>query len=146
MNCHPSTKLRQPIGGALCLLFSFTAACTSIQHSNTGRPVELWVDLASGDEIENSGVLADLATAHVLYVGETHTVARHHAVQLWLLQELFARRVPLVLCLEQLEARDQPVVERCQRREIDFATFAREINWPAKWNNYADYRPLCEFA
>src|SRR5690606_23931877 len=97
-------------------------------------------------EAEHEDVLEDLATAGAIYVGETHTIARHHAIQLWLLQELFARNVPLVLCLEQLEASDQPAVDRYSRREIDFATFAREINWPASWNNYDDYRDLCEFA
>jgi len=104
------------------------------------------VDLVNGEELEHAEVVTDLASAGAIYIGEAHTIARHHAVQLWLLQELFARRVPLVLCLEQLEASDQPAVERYNRREIDFATLAREINWPGKWNNYADYRPLCDFA
>jgi uncharacterized iron-regulated protein len=106
----------------------------------------LWIDLVRGDEIADHAVLADLATAGAIYVGETHTIARHHAVQLWLLQALFARGVPLVLCLEQLETVDQPALDRYSRRKIDFATFAREINWPGKWRNYPDYRPLCEFA
>jgi uncharacterized iron-regulated protein len=106
----------------------------------------LWVDLISGDELSHAEVLDDLATAGAIYVGETHTIARHHDVQLWLLQELFARRVPLVLCLEQLEAADQPAVDRYSRREMDFDAFAREINWTSKWRNYTDYRLLCEFA
>src|SRR5688500_4724350 len=130
---------------ALCLL-PFLAACTSIRQPNTLRPIELWVDLVSGDEAEHGEVIADLAGAGAIYVGETHTVSRHHAVQLSLLQELFSRGVPLTLCLEQLEGVDQAAVERYNRREIDFPTLAREIDWPRKWSNYADYRPLCEFA
>jgi uncharacterized iron-regulated protein len=51
-----------------------------------------------------------------------------------------------VLCLEQLEARDQPTVDRYNRREIDFDTLAKEIDWTGKWRNYPDYRGLCEFA
>jgi uncharacterized iron-regulated protein len=62
------------------------------------------------------------------------------------LQELFARGVPLVLCLEQLEARDQPAVDRYARSEQDFTALAQEIDWAKKWTNYADYRALCEFA
>ena len=91
-------------------------------------------------------VHADLAGAGVVYVGEAHTIPRHHAIQLQLLQELFSRGVPLVLCLEQLEARDQPAVDRYNRKEIDFAALTQEINWAKKWSNYADYRALCEFA
>jgi uncharacterized iron-regulated protein len=82
----------------------------------------------------------------VIYVGEYHAIARHHATQLWLLQEMFARRVPLVLCLEQLEAPDQPAIDRYARREIDFATLVREIDWAKKWRNYEAYQGLCEFA
>jgi uncharacterized iron-regulated protein len=131
---------------ALCILIASLSACTSVQKTKTPRPLELWVDLVSGDEIEHADVLPDLATAGAIYVGETHTIARHHAVQLWLLQDLFAQGVPLVLCLEQLEASDQPAVERYNRGEMDFTTLAREINWPTKWNNYAAYRAVCDFA
>ncbi len=127
------------------------AACTTVRPP--GAPAaralplrEFWLDLISGDEVDDINVVDDLVTAGVIYVGETHTITRHHDVQLWLLQELFARKRPLVLCLEQLEARDQPAVERYNAREIDFATLAREIDWTAKWRNFEDYRALCEFA
>lgn len=107
---------------------------------------EFWLDLTRGAEVTDQNVLTDLATAGAIFVGEAHSITRHHEVQLWLLQELFARKVPLVLGLEQLEARDQPAVDRYNRREIDFATLAQEINWAKKWANYTDYRALCEFA
>ncbi len=106
----------------------------------------LWVDLVRGEEVPASEVIKDLASAGVIYVGEAHTVRSHHAVQLELLQELFARGVPLLLSLEQLEAGDQAEVDRYCRRELDFDGLVRAIDWPRKWGNYADYRPLCEFA
>ncbi len=107
---------------------------------------ELWVDLVKGDEAAEEDVLDDLAQAGVIYVGEYHAIPRHHEIQLWLIQEVFRRKVPLVLCLEQLEAADQPAIDRYCAREIDFATLAREIDWPKKWRDYAAYEPLCEFA
>ena len=134
------------LGTAIALL----SACAITPRSPHGRlpppPPEFWLDLAGGDEVSDQDVLADLATAGAVFVGEAHTIARHHAVQLWLLQELFARGVPLVLCLEQLEARDQPAVDRYARSEQDFTALAQEIDWAKKWTNYADYRALCEFA
>jgi uncharacterized iron-regulated protein len=129
-----------------CLLLSFLPACTNPPKARPLAGPEIWVDLVDGDEVEHATVLTDLVKAGAVYVGETHSITRHHSVQLWVLQELFARGVPLVLCLEQLESADQPGVDRYNRRELDFATLAREISWPAKWNNYTDYRPLCEFA
>jgi uncharacterized iron-regulated protein len=107
---------------------------------------EYWLDLVSGEEVDESDVLEDLAGAGVIYVGEMHTIARHHAIQLGLLQGVFARGVPLVLCMEQLEARDQPIVDRYNRRELDFAGLAREMKWADKWRNYPDYQLLCDFA
>ena len=131
---------------SLWLLLLFLPACKSLPEPRPLPMTEIWVDLVDGDEVEHATVLTDLVKAGAVYVGETHSITRHHTVQLRLLQELFARNVSLVLCLKQIEAADQPAVDRYNRREIDFDTLAREINWPAKWNNYADYRPLCEFA
>ena len=129
------------VSGALLLL----SACTSVSR----RPplaAEFWLDLVSGEEVASPEVIADLAGAGVVFVGEAHSIQRHHAVQLQLLQDLFACGVPLVLCLEQLEARDQAAVDRYHRREIDFDALVGEIDWAQKWKNYADYRALCEFA
>lgn len=109
-------------------------------------PQELWVDLVQGEEVSEDDVMTDLVSAGVVYVGEYHSIPRHHDVQLALLQELFRRGVPLVLCLEQLEAPDQPAVDRYNRREIDLATLAREIDWGRKWRDYPAYVPLCNFA
>lgn len=122
--------------------------CTTTVKVSTahGRATECWIDLARGEEAAHEDVVADLAKADVVYVGEAHTIRRHHELQLRLLQELFARGVPLSLCLEQLEAGDQPAVDRYARGETDFAALVREIGWDKKWRNYADYQPLCEFA
>jgi len=133
-----------------CALLALLSACTTPPKPRPLAPAiratEFWLDLVSGDEVTHQEVIDDLATAGVIYVGETHTIARHHAMQRWLLRELFTRGVPLVLCLEQLEARDQPAVDRYNRREIDFETLAKETDWTRKWGNYPDYRGLCEFA
>jgi uncharacterized iron-regulated protein len=131
-------------------MLALLAGCASAPKSPHGRvqpaPAEFWLDLARGEEVPEPEVLADLAAAGAIFVGEAHSIQRHHDVQLRLLQQLFARGVPLVLCLEQLEARDQPAVDRYNRHELDFDALVREIDWPKKWSNYGDYRPLCEFA
>ena len=125
----------------------FFSGCTTVRFSTAPtRAPECWIDLTRGEEAEHAAVMADLAKADVVYVGEAHTIRRHHELQLRLLQELFALGRPLTLCLEQLEARDQPAVDRYARGEIGFAALAAEIEWEKKWRNYRDYQPLCEFA
>ena len=130
-------KSRLPV--LLCFLLLATAPARA-------ATTEFWLDLVEGEEAPEQRVIDDLATAGVVYVGEAHTIARHHALQLHLLQQLAARGLSLVLCLEQLEARKQPVLDRYNRGEIDYDTLVRESDWAKKWKNYLDYRPLCEFA
>ncbi|MEI6107704.1 MAG: ChaN family lipoprotein, partial [Opitutae bacterium] len=101
-------KSPRPCLAAMLLLSSLFTARAADPH-------EFWLDLAEGEEISESRVIDDLATAGVVYVGEAHTIARHHALQLHLLQQLQARGLPLVLCLEQLEARQQPAIDRYNR-------------------------------
>lgn len=154
MSCNRPTPFPFPlktiVAALLCALIFAVAGCATSPHaralSRVAPAPEHWIDLISGEEVDDSDVIDDLATAGVVYVGEAHTVARHHALQLSLFQALFNRRVPLVLCLEQLEASDQAAVDRYARKEIDFETLAREIDWAKKWRNFADYRALCEFA
>lgn len=110
------------------------------------NPAEFWLDLVSGEETGNADVFADLAKADIVYVGESHTIDRHHAVQLGVLQELHARGRALTLCLEQLEARDQATIDRFNAGALTFEQLATELGWARKWKNYADYRALCDFA
>jgi uncharacterized iron-regulated protein len=131
---------------AVGLLLGGCATTMPPGRPHPALPREVWVDLVAGDEAAPADVIADLAPADVIYVGEIHTVARHHAIQLALLQELFARGVKLTLCLEQLEAPDQPAVDRYLKGEIDAATLAGAIDWPNTWRSYAAYLKLCEFA
>lgn len=142
----PSGRFRTVAAACGATLLVLLSGCATGTRLPPAVPAPLWVDLVRGEQIPAAEVLADLAGAGVIFVGEAHTVRRHHEVQLQLLQDLFARGVPLALCLEQLEARDQPAVDRYHRREIDYDALVQEIDWPKKWTNYADYRALCEFA
>lgn len=102
----------------------------------------MWVDVYRGEPIAEAELLDDLATAQVVYVGERHGVARHHDLQLWVVQELIAREVPLVLGLEQLEVGYQPVVDRYNRGEITLDELVTETEWAKRWTNYRDYVPI----
>ena len=143
---HASASWPRKAGLVLASVLFFSG-CTTVRFSTApARAPECWIDLTRGEEADHADVIADLAKADVVYVGEAHTIRRHHELQLRLLQELFALGRPLTLCLEQLEARDQPAIDRYARGEIAFAALAAEIEWEKKWRNYRDYEALCEFA
>ena len=99
-----------------------------------------------GEPVAYESVLADLATVNVVYLGERHTLARHHQVQERIVADLAQKNVPLVLALEQMEAAHQPVLDRYHRGEIDFAELAKQTNWEQHWQNFEQYRPVLEAA
>jgi uncharacterized iron-regulated protein len=91
-------------------------------------------------------VLDDLAGAGVVYLGEFHTLQGHHAIQEQVVTDLAKRGKPLVLGMEQLESFQQPAVDRYNRGEIGFEQLAEAVQWPKRWANYQQYRPVVEAA
>jgi len=119
-------------------------ACLSLRME-AAEP--FWLDLYNGEPVPQEIVVEDLKTADVIYLGEVHTIERHHQMQADLLKELAeGGQRPMALGLEQLEARDQPAVDRFNRGELDFNQLADAIGWDKKWKNYEQYRSLCETA
>lgn len=109
--------------------------------------VTLWLDMYRAEPLPFANVLEDLGTVDVVYVGETHTLKRHHQWQAEILESLIeARDGKLVLGLEQIEQFYQPQVDRFNAGKIDFDELAKEIDWRRRWSNYEDYRPLLELA
>ncbi len=84
-------------------------------------------------------MLADLATADVVFVGEQHDDPNTHRLELGMLEGLRRRRVPVIVSLEMFERDVQPAVDRYLSGamvEAEFLTDARP------WPRYAtDYRP-----
>jgi len=133
---------------ALGLLLA--AAPSPAQDAPPPDPPEraaFWIDLLRAEPLETEEELwEDLARVDVIFIGETHRLDRHHALQEKIVSELLKRGRPLVLGLEQIEGRDQPELDRLVRGEIDVETFAERIDWEDQWRNYRDYVPVIRTA
>lgn len=105
-----------------------------------------WLDLYRGEPVQYGQVMEDLAGVQVVYVGERHTIDRHHQLQLAIVRDLIGRDVPVVLGLEMMEAHYQPVLDQYNRGEITFDELAQQTEWAKRWRNFADYRPMVEAA
>ncbi len=128
--------------GAVMLAERAAAAPAATQEHRC----EMWVDAAAGEPVAYPTMLADLAGARVVYLGERHTLERHHQWQARIVADLAGRGVPVVLALEQMEAQFQPALDRYNRGEIDFAELARATDWHARWPSYEQYQPVIEAA
>lgn len=106
----------------------------------------LWVDLYTGDRVDFADIIEDLRLARVTYVGELHTLRRHHLIQEQILQAMIEAGEPLCIGLEMLEQGTQPELDRYWQGEIPFDTLAARIEWKKSWRNYDDYRAILELA
>src|SRR3954470_19088179 len=89
-------------------------------------------------------MLADLARADAVFVGEQHDDPNTHRLELAIVEGLTQRGVPVIVSLEMFERDVQPMLDRYTRGGTTEQQFLAEAcPWPA----YAtDYRPLVEFA
>ncbi len=108
---------------------------------------EFWIDLLMAEPLEEETDLwDDLRGSDVVYLGETHRLNRHHAKQVRILEEMIAGDRPVILGLEQIEARDQETLDRFNAGDIEIEKLAELIEWEKQWRNYRDYLDLVKAA
>ena len=89
-------------------------------------------------------MLADLARADVVFVGEQHADSNTHRLELAILEGLDNRQASAIVSLEMFERDVQHLVDRYLASATSETEFL-ETSRP--WPRYAsDYRPLLEFA
>lgn len=92
-------------------------------------------------------VLRDAAAQQVVLLGEAHDSAEHHRWQLHVLSQLLVQRPQLVIALEMLPRRVQPVLDRWVAGELSEDAFLRESEWRETWGvDAALYLPILHFA
>lgn len=129
-----------------------TAACaaaadpTAAPGADQAHRCGFWIDLYSGEPIEEEEMLDDLTGVRVVYLGERHSLARHHELEARIVTQLVKRKVPLVLGLEQMEAVHQPALDRYAKREISFSQLAETTQWAKRWRDYQQYQPVIDAA
>ncbi len=99
----------------------------------------------TGASLTFDALLDELATADVVFLGETHTDETTHRVELAVLEGLLARRDGRVaLAMEMFERDVQALLDRYLAGEVDEAYFLERSR---PWGNYrTGYRPLVEAA
>jgi uncharacterized iron-regulated protein len=89
-------------------------------------------------------MLADLARADAVFVGEQHDDPNTHRLELAIVEGLTARKVPVVVALEMFERDVQPAMDDYAAGSLPEDKFVKDSR---AWPRYAtDYRPLVEFA
>lgn len=102
-------------------------------HARVGQIVAL----RTGASISVQQLLDELAGASLLLLGEKHDNPDHHALQLWLLQALEARRKQGSVVMEMLTVDQQEIVTQVQKKVGEGARpedLPRALNWHKGWD------------
>ena len=99
-----------------------------------------------GAEVSFDELIADLRTVRVAYVGEMHTSARDHEIQLRVIRALHDRGARLAVGMEMFDRSYQPVLDRWAVGDLDEEGFLRRTHWYANWRfDYGLYRGILDF-
>jgi uncharacterized iron-regulated protein len=82
----------------------------------------------------------DLATARIVYIGEVHTIRRHHGIQTEILNRLAERNIKLALGMEMFSVHQQEIVSRWQKGNESIEHLMRALG-AGHWTNLPDYGP-----
>ena len=105
---------------------------------------DMWIDIHQGEPIVYDDMLEDICQADVIYLGERHTIDRHHDVQLKVISDLCEGERKIILGLEQLGEYQQEIIGKYNSGDISLDELVSQTDWPANWSNYQDYLPLLE--
>jgi len=91
------------------------------------------VSAVTGMPVGFETLVADLSRARVVYVGEVHTNAAHHEIQLNVIKALFAENPDLVVGMEMFDHTYQSILDRWSAGELEQAAFLEKVHWDANW-------------
>ena len=133
-------------------LLAAMAGCATTTHQPPTAPkparaaqaarASMWVDCLRAEPVAYSDLVADLRQARVIYLGEIHTIPRHHQLQEQILNSLAGDGVKLVLAMEQFEYTAQPALDRYNASAIDLDALIRQTNLDESWPDHAAYHGL----
>ncbi|HLK60704.1 MAG TPA: ChaN family lipoprotein [Chthonomonadaceae bacterium] len=97
-----------------------------------------------GEETDYTAMMAALAGADVVFLGENHDHKQGHVLELMILEGLFRQKPDLILGLEMFERDVQLVLDEYRAGHITEAHFLQSSR---PWGNYKEaYAPLVEFS
>ena len=91
-------------------------------------------------------LLTDLNNCQLIYIGEKHTNASHHQIQLEVLQAIFKKHSHMAVGMEMFDHTYQDVLNLWSEGELDRKTFLRKVHWYANWRfEFSLYSDIMDF-
>ena len=91
-------------------------------------------------------LLTDLNNCRITYVGEKHTNAGHHNIQLEIIRAVFKENPNMAVGMEMFDHTYQDVLDLWSAGMLDERTFLRKAHWYANWRyDFSLYRDVLDF-
>ncbi|MGC8605412.1 MAG: ChaN family lipoprotein [Desulfomonilaceae bacterium] len=103
------------------------------------------VDLLLGEPVPIEKALDDMSQSRVVYVGEFHTITRHHALQAEILLGLIQRNPNISLAMEMFTYDEQPVLDKWLSSREPVSALVESLGQDG-WTNLADYSHVLHVA
>ncbi len=96
--------------------------------------------------IDIDGLIKNLADVRIVYIGEQHTDAAHHDIQLKIITALCRENPNLSIGMEMFDHTYQPVLDQWSAGELSEEAFQQKTHWYANWRyEYTLYKPILDF-
>jgi uncharacterized iron-regulated protein len=106
-----------------------------------------YLDVYQGEPIYIEEMIESLTKARIVYIGEIHTLKRHHRFQLFVIKALYRENIPLTIGLEMLPFTSQRYLDIWIEGKAEKKEFLQLINWEESWGVDFDlYQPIFNFA
>lgn len=117
------------------------------RRERTLAPVlDVVTDARTGTAVTPAEVAARLAKARLVLLGESHTSAEFHRVQLQVIRELHRAGRKVLVGLEMYPVAEQPVLDRWNAGTLTEAEFVDASRWYRNWGyHWAYYRDIFLF-
>ncbi len=102
---------------------------------------DIILDVVMGEPVPLETMIEDMAGVRIVYLGEVHTISRHHAFQETVLGKLADMGLELALGLEIFGAHQQETLDAWQASGEVFAHLPKYLKGEA-WTNLEDYKGL----
>lgn len=111
------------------------------QTSRTSQPAP------QSSQPSNQAMLADLAQADVIYLGETHTDEADHIAQLDIITAMHQARGDIAIGLEMFQRPFQPVLDQYIAGEITETDLVEQSEYETRWGfDWELYAPIIRYA
>jgi uncharacterized iron-regulated protein len=113
--------------------------------SNAADCGQFIIDLLLGEPVPKEVLLDDLSSVKIIYLGEYHTIQRHHKLQAEMIRSLSENGMKLSLGMEMFSQDQQEILDRWQKGKDDVDTLIGDLG-AEHWTNLKAYASVLQLA